>query len=179
MLNPDAVMEEDALAAGLAFLRERPRTGAVSPWVDTGPGGPRHLLKGDPDPWTLFLRGFAPAWLRRRAARRLDAYALADLDTDRVHEDVPHASGCFLLCRREALDEVGGFDERFFLYFEDLDLCRELRARGWRIAFVPAVRIRHHAGGAARKGWRHARLFAASAWRFFRKHGWGRPRGPR
>ncbi len=171
VLNPDAVMAEDALTAGIAHLRAHPATVLVAPQVDTGAGGPRHLCKGDPDPWTLLVRGFGPAWLRRRCRARLDRYALADLDAEREHLDVPHASGCFMLLRADAFFAARGFDERFFLYFEDLDLCRSLRAAGGRVAFVPQVRIAHHAGGAARKGARHVRLFLASAWKFFRKHG--------
>ncbi len=171
VLNPDAEMEEDALVEGLAFLRAHPEAALLAPQVDTGPGGPHHLCKRDPDPWTLCVRGFGPAWLKRRCRARLERYAMADLDPAREHLDIPHASGCFMLLRTAAFRAAGGFDERFFLYFEDLDLCRALRTSGSRVAYAPCVRIRHYEGGAARKGARHVRLFAVSAWKFFRKHG--------
>lgn len=171
ILNPDAVMEEDALAAGLAFLAAHPDVVLLAPQVDTGPGGPRHLCKREPDPWTLLVRGFGPAWLRRRCRKRLDHYAMADLDPAREHLDVPLASGSFMLLRTAAFHAIGGFDERYFLYFEDFDLCRRLREAGGRIAYAPQVRITHHAGGAARKGGPHTRLFLASAWKYFRRHG--------
>ena len=71
----------------------------------------------------------------------------------------------------QAFDAVKGFDEDFFLYFEDYDLSLRLASRG-HLSYQPAVRIVHHGGFAARKGWRHLRLFAASALRFFSRHGW-------
>jgi hypothetical protein len=80
-------------------------------------------------------------------------------------------SGCFMLARRKVVDATGGFDPDFFLYFEDFDWSVRLnRVAG--SAYVPAVRIVHHGGGAARKGWRHIAWFAKSATRFYRKHGW-------
>ena len=171
ILNPDAVMAEDALTAGLAFLRAHPDVVLAAPQVDTGPGGPRHLCKREPDPWTLFVRGFGPAWLRSRCRARLERYALADLDPERERLDVPLASGSFMLLRTAAFHAAGGFDERFFLYFEDFDLCRRLRAAGGRIGYAPQMIISHYAGGAARKGGLHRRLFLASAWKYFRRYG--------
>lgn len=170
VLNPDAELDSDALIEGLRVLGADPSIALVAPRVDTGPGGPQHLCKREPDWWTLFLRGFAPAWLRRRNQARLDRYAMADLDPDRA-QDVPLASGCCMLMRASAFHQAGGFDERFFLYFEDFDLCKALRAHGGRIHYSPDMRVRHHRGGAAKKGGLHRRLFLASAWKYFRKHG--------
>jgi GT2 family glycosyltransferase len=170
ILNPDAVLDPAALTAGLRALAADPAVALVAPRVDTGPGGPQHLCKRAPDPWTLCLRGFAPAWLRRRFRARLDRYAMADLDPERA-QDVPLASGCCMLVRGAAFRAAGGFDERYFLYFEDFDLCLALRAAGGRIRYVPGMRVRHHRGGAAAKGALHRRLFLASAWKYFRKHG--------
>jgi GT2 family glycosyltransferase len=176
ILNPDAVMAEDALSAGIAFLNAHPEVVLVAPCVDTGAGGPRHLCKRPPDPWTLLVRGFGPDWLRQRCRARLDRYAMVDLDPAQVNTDVPLASGSFMLLRTAAFHAAGGFDERYFLYFEDFDLCLRLRAAGGLIAYVPQVQIMHHAGGAARKGGPHPRLFLTSAWKYFRRHGFFPPR---
>jgi hypothetical protein len=120
----------------------------------------------------LLLRGFAPYWLRRHFGARLDYYEMRDLINERdLVWDPPIVSGCFMLFRTEVLKRLGGFDPRFFLYFEDFDLS--LRAgEVARIAYVPSVRIVHHGGGAARKGLRHVRMFVVSAVRFFNKQGW-------
>jgi hypothetical protein len=76
-----------------------------------------------------------------------------------------------MLVRRQALDAVGGFNEAFFLYFEDYDLSRRLAKHG-SLLQVPGMRIIHHGGGAARKGWRHIRWFARGGWQFFQRWGW-------
>ena len=80
-------------------------------------------------------------------------------------------SGAFLLARRDAIDRTGGFDPRFFLYFEDFDWSVRLNAVA-RNAFVPSVNIVHHGGGAARKGLRHIVWFVGSGLKFYSKHGW-------
>ena len=85
--------------------------------------------------------------------------------------DPPIISGCFMLFRTALLQRLGGFDARYFLYFEDYDLS--LRAHELtRVAFVPDVRVVHHGGGASRKGMKHIRLFGVSAFRFFNRFGW-------
>ena len=76
-----------------------------------------------------------------------------------------------MFCRRAAVAAIGGFSDRYFLYFEDFDLSLRAAARG-AIAFVPAVRIVHHGGYAARKGRRHVLLFIRSVFAFYRRHGW-------
>jgi GT2 family glycosyltransferase len=73
--------------------------------------------------------------------------------------------------RRAALESVSGFDEGFFLYEEDADLCRRLREAGWRILFTPAVEVRHRLGHSVRRAARRARLeYHRSHLRYYRKH---------
>ena len=84
---------------------------------------------------------------------------------------VPLVSGCFMFFRKKVLDRLGGFSPRYFLYFEDFDLSLRT-ALVADVVYVPAVRILHHGGYAAKKGLRHVRLFCASALRFYRTHGW-------
>ncbi|MEK6320009.1 MAG: glycosyltransferase, partial [Burkholderia gladioli] len=105
-------------------------------------------------------------------ARRLARYEMRDRinETEFVWEP-PIISGCFMLFRTDLLRQLGGFDPRYFLYFEDYDLS--VRAgRLASIAYVPTVRIVHHGGGASRKGLAHIRMFLASAFRFYRRFGW-------
>lgn len=171
VLNPDVLMEPEALVEGLTLLDGRGDIALLAPLVVDEQGRAGHLCKGWPTVWDLFLRGFAPRVVRRRFAARMARYELADLPLDRVVFDPPVVSGCFMLLRGEALRRVDGFDERFFLYFEDFDLTRRI-AREARVALLPSMRIRHYGGGAARKGAAHIRMFIASAWRFFNQHGW-------
>ena len=85
--------------------------------------------------------------------------------------DVILVSGAFMLCRSDALRAVGGFDERYFLHFEDLDLSLRLAKLG-RVVSDPEVTLIHHGGNSASRGLAHLRVFVRSGLRFFNTHGW-------
>ncbi len=171
VMNPDVELEEGTLAAALAVLAAHPGYGLVAPDAYGDDGRRQFLCKRYPSLWVLFLRGFAGPGLRRRFARALDDYEMRDVIGERLVPGIALASGCFMLLRTALFERLGGFDPRFFLYFEDYDLS--LRAgREATVAYVPQARIVHHGGEAARKGWRHVAWFLRSAWRFFATHGW-------
>lgn len=171
ILNPDVLLEEEALSAGLAFLAAHPEVGLVTPAAWGEDGQRQYLCKRYPTVLDLALRGFAPAWLRRRFQARLERYELRDQIGDAVFWDPPIVSGCFMLCRRAALDRLGGFNPEYFLYFEDFDLSLRLAAMT-RLVYAPQVRIVHLGGRAARKGVRHIGLFLRAATLFFNRYGW-------
>ena len=171
VLNPDAVLEEDALRAGLARFAKAEDIVLLSPRVRSATGATEYLCRRYPSVLVLLLRGFAPQPVRRLFRRRLDHYEMRDLCTGEREVDVLLASGCFMLVRSAALRAIGGFDERYFLYFEDYDLSLRLRNHG-RLVFCPAMEIVHHGGYASGKGFRHVRYFVRSGTRFFRNHGW-------
>lgn len=171
VLNPDVELAPDCVLEGLRFLQQHPDVVALSPRVLDTDGHVQYLCKTYPSLFTLLLRGFAPSGLRRRFGSRLSRYECRALvDANEVAE-VPLISGCFMLCRSSALQRSGGFNERFFLYFEDFALSLELAKQG-RLVYQPACVIRHHGGYAARKGWRHLAYFVRSAWQFFSLYGW-------
>lgn len=170
VLNPDVEIEPGSLQAGLDHLREHADVVLISPSA-TWPGGERqYLCKRYPTVFDLLVRGFAPAWVKTLFRKRLSAYELRHLQADIVAE-VPIVSGCFMLVRRRALTDVGGFSPRYFMYFEDFDLSLRLRGKG-RLVYHPRVRIVHAGGHAGRKGGRHLRMFARSALTFYMTHGW-------
>jgi GT2 family glycosyltransferase len=171
VLNPDVILEPDALLEGLRYLESHSEVGLITPRVYGTTGARQYLCKRYPSVLVLALRGFGPASLRRRFGRMLDRYEMRDLPDDAPTSPVPIASGCFMLCRRQPLAAIGGFSPEYFLYFEDFDLSLRF-AREAAIAYVPAVRIRHAGGDAAGKGWAHRGMFARSAFTFFRRHGW-------
>ncbi len=174
VLNPDAELEADALVNGIRWLDAHPDVGVLAPAMTDAAGNRRYPCKRYPAIFDLCLRGFAPRFVQRAFERRLFRYEMRDVvdaDPPRDAIDVPIVAGAFMLARRSAIDRTGGFDPRFFLYFEDFDWSVRL-AEVTRIAFVPAVRIVHHGGGAALKGREHIRRFVASALRFYAKHGW-------
>ena len=170
ILNPDVEMDRDALDAALRYLDTHPEVGAITPAVRGEDGEREYLVKSWPTPGVLFVRGFVPRFLHGPFRKRLDAYELRHLDWEKEQAPVRIASGCFLLCRSSALDAVKGFDPGYFLYFEDYDLTLRL-SKVTRVAYCPQVRIVHHGGQAASKGWKHIAWFVKSARRFFAAHG--------
>jgi len=169
ILNPDVELDPDSLRRAVQTLAE-PGMVLVGAAGRDGAGRPGYLSKRMPGVWTFFLRGFAPAWLKRHFETRLSHYEYRDLPSDHV-SDVILVSGAFMLCRTDALQTVTGFDERYFLHFEDLDLSLRMRTQG-RVVSDPRVTLIHHGGHSAKKGFHHILLFARSAFRFFNTHGW-------
>lgn len=174
VLNPDVELKPDALANAVRWLDAHPEVGALAPLSRTSDGAREYLCKRYPAIFDLLLRGFAPAFVQRMFRRRLGRYEMRDVMDIEPPKDVigvPALSGAFMLVKRFAIDRTGGFDPRFFLYFEDYDWSVRLN-RITKTAYVPAVEITHHGGRAARKGVRHIWWFAKSGLRFYRLHGW-------
>jgi GT2 family glycosyltransferase len=144
-------LDPDALVAAIHAMQADPSIGLLAPDV-CGAGGERqYLCKRYPSVWVLFLRGFAPAMLRRAFWRSLERYEMRDVLGSQPCSPVPLASGCFMVVRTAIFRRLGGFDPRFFMYFEDYDLSLRIGPRSeGRIR--PAARIVHHGGEAARKG---------------------------
>ena len=171
VLNPDVELAEEALSAALHFFDQNDNVGVLVPAMFRRDGTREYACKRYPTVLDLALRGFAPSPLRRLFRKRLDRFEMRDVIGDTVVSPVPAMSGSFMLLRRKAIETTGGFDPGFFLYFEDFDWSVRLN-RVTTSAYVPTVRVVHHGGGAARKGWRHIGYFTRSAARFYRKHGW-------
>lgn len=171
ILNPDVFLEADALRVALTHFATHPHTVAVAPAITDGDGNREYACKRYPSVLDFLLRGFAPAFLRRWFSARLARYEMQDLPGDRPTQDIPIISGCCMLFRSSALRELGGFDPRYFLYFEDFDLSMRAHPLG-PLTYLPDMQITHLGGNSARKGLRHILLFARSGFRFFRDHGW-------
>ena len=171
VLNPDVELAEDALSVGLAYLAANPDVALISPHAVADDGSQEFLCKRYPSVDVLLLRAFAPASLQARYQAALAHYEARDLCSGDQPTPVTLASGCFMLMRGASYTEVGGFDERYFLYFEDFDLSLRLAASG-ALHYLPTMGIVHHGGYAARKGWRHIVMFLRSGIRFFSDHGW-------
>ncbi len=173
-LNPDAEVGPGALEALVRVLDERPDVGAVGPRTRS-PDGTIQVSTG-PD---LTL---ASEWAQRRLVRgvaRRDPRAVAEAEARHAREHEPDwVSGACLLARRAALEAVGGFDERFFLYEEDADLCRRLRLAGWRVVFTPAAEVSHRLGHSMARAPRRARReYDRSHLLYYRRHNGALARG--
>lgn len=173
ILNPDVELAPDALAVGITALAQRDEAVLLCPSATGTAGEPAYLCKRYPSITVLLLRGFAPALVQGWFAGLLDQYEYREMCQAGEPSDVEIASGCFMLLKTSALRTLQGFDERYFLYFEDFDLSLRLREEDMgSLVYWPDMRIVHHGGHAARKGLLHLRYFVASGWRFFARHGW-------
>lgn len=171
ILNPDVFLQPDTLSEGITWLGRHSQTVAVVPSVRDGDGQPVPACKRYPSVLDLLLRGFAPAFIKNLFRKRLDHYEMRDLPDDKPGVDVPIISGCFMLFRHTALQQLQGFDPRYFLYFEDFDLALRAHRLG-TLTCLPGMQITHLGGHAARKGLHHIRLFVQSGFLFFNTHGW-------
>lgn len=171
ILNPDIELAPDALQEAVQFMQEHPSCGLVSPYATWPDGRRQYLCKRFPAVFDLLLRGFAPEIIRNLFRIRLRRYEMFNETQDEIFWNPPIISGCFMFFCGMTLRETGGFDPRYFLYFEDFDLsirCAKLAD----IAYVPTIKIIHAGGHASRKGAWHIRQFAQSAARFYAIHGY-------
>lgn len=172
IFNPDIELDVDALKIAMQFMDTHPECGLLTPYATWDNGVVQRLCKRYPTVFDLLLRGFAPCCIKKLFHKRLAHYEMADVINEQdVYWDPPIVSGCFMLFKTEVWKQLGGFDPRFFLYFEDFDLS--LRAGDiTRVAYVPSVKLVHHGGHASRKGWKHIKMFIRSMITFFNIHGW-------
>lgn len=171
LLNPDLKLDQDCLEVGISYLNENQSVVMASPYAAYESGKKQYLCKRYPSVFTFTVRGFFPGFLKKLFSKRLGNFEMHELSESHPTVDIPIVSGCYMLCRAKVLQELRGFDENYFLYFEDFDLSLRMAVLG-KIAYVPAMRISHAGGNAAGKGWNHIKMFAQSGVRFFNTHGW-------
>jgi N-acetylglucosaminyl-diphospho-decaprenol L-rhamnosyltransferase len=146
IMNPDAVLQPGALGALVAALATDQGLAVVGPRVENPDGTRYPSVRRFPD--LTVAAGHAFVGLVKPDNRFTRRYKMLDADRDRPG-DVDWVSGTALLARRSAFDEVGGFDEAYFMYVEDVDLCWRLWQAGWRVGHVPAAGVTHTVGAAS------------------------------
>ena len=144
--NPDVTVDPDAVDILVGILARDSAVAVVGPRIVDADGttypSPRRFPGLLDAVGHAFLGMIAP---RNRFTRR---YRMLDFDRERASSDVDWVSGSCFLVRREAWDALGGFDEGYFMYAEDVDLCWRAHRLGWRVAFEPAARVSHVQGAA-------------------------------
>jgi N-acetylglucosaminyl-diphospho-decaprenol L-rhamnosyltransferase len=169
-LNPDTVLPPDALEATVEFLEGHARVGIVGPKVVKLDGTlDLACRRSFPTPASSFfkLTGLSKLFPRSRMVARYNLTYLSDDET----AEVDSVMGAYMLVRSKALEEAGLFDERFFMYGEDLDLAFRIKARGWKVVYYPAVEVLHHKGASSRKqSERSIREFYRAMRIFYKKH---------
>ncbi len=169
LLNPDTLLKRAALQKLTDTMRAQPDIGACGPRVLNTDGSLQPSCRRFPTLGAMICDELGLGRLFARS-RRLAKYRMHGWEHDETRE-VDQLMGSCLLLRRQALEHIGLLDERFFLYFEEVDLCRRLHQTGWRVVFVANATVTHLGGESSKidprnaLGHRYRSLFA-----FYRKH---------
>lgn len=167
ILNPDIIFQPGTIESLSLFMEEHPEAGAVMPNIVYPDGTTQRLCKLLPTPFDIFARRLLPkSWTTRRNKR----YEMHFMGYDKSW-NCPNLSGCFMFLRSSVLKQVGGFDDRFFMYFEDTDLIRRIH-RVSKTVFYPAVTIVHAHKAEHRTSKLLLKISVKSAILYFNKYGW-------
>lgn len=170
VVNPDVYFHRGTLEKMFAYMESHPDVGVAMPKVLFPDGSIQYLCKRLPTPFDLFVRRFLPAPLKALFAERLARYEFRDTDYD--HERlVPCLSGCFMFLRRTAVAKIGGFDERYFMYMEDVDLSRRMAA-AYRTMYFPVAQVFHEYAKGSYSEVKLRNYHVRSAFSYFSKWGW-------
>lgn len=163
IVNPDILLKEDVLKHMYDFMQGNPDVGMCIPSIYYMNGDPQYLPKRNPKLKYLVANRLP---LKSLDKHRI-AYKMLDCDLSQV-TDVEFASGCFMFARTELLKEVGGFDERFFMYFEDADLTRRVRAHARTVCF-PDAKVYHNYARTSARNPRFFIIHIVSMFKYFFK----------
>ena len=170
LLNPDTEIKQDALSVMVKYLTQHQDVGLVGPQLLNSDGSIQSSRRRFP---TLVSALFESTWLESVAPQWiLRHYYAQDLPDDRV-SDVDWITGACMLTRCEIFNAIGGLDEAYFMYSEELDWCRRIKDSGWRVVYYPAAQVLHHVGKSSEQAVtaRHIN-FQRAKLRYFRKfHG--------
>jgi len=174
ILNPDTIIKKQALSILFEFMEENPQCGALGPRLLNADGSLQRSCRSFPNLATqLYSTIFLDGLLAK--SKVFGKYMMSYWDHNDIRE-VDQPMGAALLCRKQALDQVGIFDENIIFWYDEVDLCYRLKKAGWKIYFTPNAQIIHYQGKSF-KQWKGIKtsLRGAYLWRksrnyFFKKH---------
>lgn len=168
IINPDIIFEPHVIGDMLSFMETHPDIGNLMPKILYPSGELQRLCKLLPNPMHLFARRFGlnGKWVQSIKKE----YELQMFDYDQIR-DIPNLSGCFMFIRTSVLKKVGGFDQRYFMYLEDVDLVRRIGGVA-RTVFFPKVSVYHVYHKRSYKNGKLLWLHIISAIKYFNKWGW-------
>lgn len=173
IMNTDVLYEPEAVLHLYDYLERHPDAGLAAPQMRYPDGSLQHVCRLLPTPANLFLRRFFPRWRWTKHAD--DTYELRFWD-HRGNANLPYFQGSFLLLRTTLANELGGFDERFFMYGEDIDLCRRFHQVS-RTVYVADAQVIHEYRRYSNHSWRGTWIGIQNNARYFNKWGWFADKG--
>ena len=147
ILNSDTTIESGAMATMLDWMCADPRCGAIGTRLILADGSTQNSYDFDLSWRAVFAE-------QTYLDKLLPSQRYSVSDWELGARAVPYLCGASLLVRRAAWQELGGFDESYFMYFEDIDLCSRLREAGWELCYLPDARVHHHLGASSARDWR-------------------------
>ena len=170
LLNPDTRLTKGALKRMLDWMQARPDVGIAGPKLLNPDGSLQESVRRFPGliDQALILLKFHHLWPSAPPFRK---YLAKDFVYDQ-EQDVDQLMGAALFVRRKVFEGIGLLDERFFIWFEEVDFCRRAKAAGWGVVYVPSVQVVHHGGASFAQAMtlKKQRYFTASMGTYFRKH---------
>jgi len=167
LLNPDTVVLDDALGTMIAYLDANPDVGLIGPHTRNTDGSTQSTRRRFP---SLAVAFFESTWLQPYAPKHLlDSYYVVDGNGVRETIDVDWVQGSAIMARREVYEQIGGLDEGYIMYSEELDWCRRAKDAGWRVVYLGDAEIIHHGGKSTEQAAARSHiLFQQSKLRYFR-----------
>lgn len=172
LLNPDTNVLDNALMCMMEYLDHNPDVGIVGPHTLNEDGSTQSTRRRFP---TFWIGLFESTWLQRFAPKSLlDHYYVTEGIPSDATLDVDWVQGSAMMVRREVYEQIGGLDEGYFMYSEELDWCKRAKQVGWRVVFLGDAKIVHYGGKSSEQAAARSHiLFQQSKLRYFRKyHGW-------
>ncbi len=170
-LNPDTLVHPQAFNSLIDFMESQPEVGICGPKVLNTDGTlQKPCRRGESRPWAVFTYFLGLSSIFPKS-KLFGEYLMNYMDEDETHE-VAGVSGSCMLIRREAINQIGYLDERFFAYQEDADYCFQARRSGWKIYYVPTAQITHYGGqgGSRVQPYRSIYEWHRSYWLYYRKN---------
>ena len=169
-LNPDAELLDGGIAEVIRVLEERPSAGIVGPQIVSPDGTIQLSCRSWPSYKTALFNRYSLLTRLLPTNPYSREYLKADWDHS-TEREVDWVSGCCLVHRRRVAMDLGGLDEGFFMYCEDVDFCRRASQAGWRVSYIPTMRVLHNIGGSTSTAKRRMIIERhRSMWRYYRKH---------
>lgn len=168
VINPDVYFRDDVITPMINFMDKNKEVGMLMPQILNTDGSVQNLPKLLPSPYSILMRKLKfPKFLYLKFINR---YELRFVPNNVVY-NAPILSGCFTMFRTNVLNEIGGYDDKFFMYFEDWDLSRRVHMK-YKTVYFPEVGIFHGYESGANKSGVLFRIFVNSAIYYFNKWGW-------
>nr|WP_242704027.1 glycosyltransferase [Enterococcus sp. 669A] len=171
IFNPDIILEQDVLNGLVSLLKQHSEAALLAPKILNEDGTTQHLVRQKLDVFDYMLRFVPFHFVKKMFDKRLARFECRELPDDR-DSYVRMISGSFMVVDVEKFAAVEGFDERYFMYFEDNDLCRKMEAAGYKVLYTPRFQVVHLYERGAVKSRKLFFVFLQSMRKYFNKWGW-------